>query len=305
MPSPNLLIAAAAKSTSRIRMGAMVNILPYRNPLLVAEEAAMLDVLTDGRLDMGIGRGLRPQEFDAFCISQAQSREMFLESLEVIRRVFADENFVHRGKHYNVDKQIALSPGLVQRPHPPFLISAQSADSLRFAAQNDFPFAQIDALIEECERDQKTYREIQTAHGHAAADRLIITREIYVADTDDQAQREALPYLRNYWNLWKRYTELAEEGRMPESYEYWRKTAPRLQAMDFEELSARGLVMIGSPETVARKLIEHGKRLDLFALACVFKFGAMPQDLTLQSMRRFAADVMPRVAAAGLARAAA
>jgi alkanesulfonate monooxygenase SsuD/methylene tetrahydromethanopterin reductase-like flavin-dependent oxidoreductase (luciferase family) len=305
MPSPNLMIAAAAKSTSRIRMGAMVNILPYRNPLLVAEEAAMLDVLTNGRLDMGIGRGLRPQEFDAFCIPQAQSREMFLESLEVIRRVFADESFRHEGRYYSIDKQIPLAPALVQKPHPPFLISAQSAESLRFAAQNDFPFAQIDALIEECERDQKTYREIQIAHGHAPASRLIITREIYVADTDEQAQREALPYLKNYWNLWKRYTELAEEGRMPDSYDYWRKTAPRLQAMDFEELSARGLVMIGSAETVARKLIEHGQRLDLFALACVFKFGSMPQDMTLNSMRRFAEEVMPRVAATGLARAAA
>ncbi len=305
MPSPNLLIAAAAKSTNRIRMGAMVNILPYRNPLLVAEEAAMLDVLTNGRLDMGIGRGLRPQEFDAFCLSQQQSREMFLESLDVIRRIFADQNFLHRGKYYNVDKQIPLSPGLVQKPHPPFLISAQSADSLRFAAENDFPFAQIDALIEECERDQKMYRDIQTASGHAPSNRLIITREIYVADTDEQAQREALPYLNNYWNLWKRYTELSEEGRMPDSYEYWRKTAPRLQAMDFEELSARGLVMIGSPETVARKIVEHGRRLDLFALACVFKFGAMPQDMTLNSMRRFAGEVMPRIAAAGVAKAAA
>jgi hypothetical protein len=92
---------------------------------------------------------------------------------------------------------------------------------------------------------------------------------------------------------------------MPDSYDYWRKTAPRLQAMDFEELSARGLVMIGSAETVARKLIEHGQRLDLFALAGVFKFGSMPQDMTLNSMRRFAEEVMPRVAAAGLARAAA
>ena len=92
VPSPNLMIAAAAQSTSRIRLGAMVNILPYRNPLLVAELAAMLDVLTDGRLDMGIGRGLRPLEFDAFFVPQADSREMFLESMQIIRRVWADRS---------------------------------------------------------------------------------------------------------------------------------------------------------------------------------------------------------------------
>src|ERR1051326_1790210 len=90
VPSPNLLTAAAARNTSRIRFASMVNILPFRHPLLVAEEAAMLDNLTGGRFDLGLGRGLRPPEFDAFGVDQGQSREMFLESFDIIRRVFAD-----------------------------------------------------------------------------------------------------------------------------------------------------------------------------------------------------------------------
>lgn len=298
MPSPNLLLAAAAKSTRRIRLGAMVNILPYRNPLLVAEEAAMLDVLTDGRLDIGIGRGLKPLEFDTFCIEQGQSREMFLESLGVIRRIFADETFAHHGRHYHINKQSPLCPPPVQRPHPPFIVSAQSEESLRFAAENDFAFAQIDALIEDCERDQAIYRDIQAAHGHAPASRLIVTREVFIADTDEAAWAQAQPYLTHYWQIWQRYSQLSQEGRMPDDYEFWRKTAPRLHAMGFEELRARGLVMIGSPETVARQLIEHERRLDLFALACVFKFGAMPYGMMENSMRLFAREVMPRVAAA-------
>src|SRR5215470_5345904 len=182
-PSPNLLIAAAAPSTSRIRLGTMVNILPYRNPLLVAEEAAMLDVLTNGRLDMGIGRGLKPIEFDAFCVSQAESREMFLESLAIIKKVWAGENFEFSGRYFKVNKQTPLSPPLVQKPHPPLLISAQSEESLRFAAEHDMPFGQIDALVEDCERDQKLYRGIQIASGHPPSDRLFITREVYVAET--------------------------------------------------------------------------------------------------------------------------
>src|SRR5437762_14228592 len=83
VPSPNLLIADAAQRTGRIRFASMVNILPFRNPLLVAEEAALLDNLTGGRLDMGIGRGLRPPEFDAFDVDQQRSREMFLEAFDV------------------------------------------------------------------------------------------------------------------------------------------------------------------------------------------------------------------------------
>src|SRR6476469_215087 len=171
MPSPNLLIAAAALTTSRMRLGTMVNILPYRNPLLLAEEGAMLDVLTNGRFDMGIGRGLKPIEFDAFCIPQAQSREMFLESLEIIRRTWADENFEFRGKHFSVNKQTPLSPPLVQKPHPPFLMSAQSEDSLRFAAEHDIPFAQIDALIEDCERERACKSVIHHAINLCRGDR--------------------------------------------------------------------------------------------------------------------------------------
>jgi alkanesulfonate monooxygenase SsuD/methylene tetrahydromethanopterin reductase-like flavin-dependent oxidoreductase (luciferase family) len=289
------MIAAAAQSTSRIRLGAMVNILPYRNPLLVAEEAAMLDVLTDGRLDMGIGRGLRPVEFDAFCVPQADSREMFLESMQIIRRVWADENFKFSGKYYKINKSAPLSPPLVQKPHPPFLISAQSEESIRFAAENDMPFAQIDALIEDCERDQRFYRDIQIASGHKPASRLFITREIYVADTDAQARQAALPYLLQYWDLWGRYTQFAREGQMPDNYDVWSKRAPMLYAMKFDELIERGLVMIGSAETVCRRIREHIDRLDLYALAGVFKFGGMPYDMVVRSMRTFSTSVMPEI----------
>lgn len=295
MPSPNLMIAAAARTTRRIRLGTMVNILPYRNPLIVAEEAAMLDVLSNGRYDMGIGRGLKPIEFDTFCVSQAKSREMFLEALSIIKRVWADESFEFHGEYFHINKQSALSPPLVQKPHPPLLMSAQSEESLRFAAEHDMPFAQIDALIEECERDQRFYRKIQTASGHAPSNRLFITREIYVAETDEQARREAYPYLIKYWDLWGRYTQLTLAGRMPDEYDAWRKRAPMLHAMQFDELLERGLVMIGSPETVVKRIVEHQQRLDLFALAAVFRFGAMPHDMVMKSMRAFAAQVMPRV----------
>ena len=82
---------------------------------------------------------------------------------------------------------------------------------------------------------------------------------------------------------------------MPDSYDAWSKRAPILYAMKFEELIERGLVMIGSPQTVSQQIIEHQRRLDLFALAGVFKFGGMPYDMMVASMRRFSADVMTRV----------
>jgi alkanesulfonate monooxygenase SsuD/methylene tetrahydromethanopterin reductase-like flavin-dependent oxidoreductase (luciferase family) len=295
VPSPNLLIAAAAQRTRHIRFASMVNILPFRNPLLVAEEAALLDNLTGGRLDMGIGRGLRPPEFEAFDVDQQQSREMFLEAFDVIRRVWADEEFVHRGKYWTVRKNGPLSPPLVQRPHPPFLVSAQSEDSLRWAAQHDIPFAQIDSMVEQAGRDQALYREVQTAHGHAAMPRLYLMREIYVGDTDARARAEARPYLLQYWELWNRYTQFTQGGKLPDSYDFWRRQAPMLHAMDFDQIVANDMVILGNPETVAETILRIAGQLEPMGLAMIFKLGAMPYDMVERSMTLFGEEVMPRI----------
>ena len=295
VPSPNLLIAAAARTTHRIRFSSMVNILPFRHPLLVAEEAAMLDNLTNGRLDMGLGRGLRPPEFEAFGVDQAQSREMFLEAFDIIRRVWADENFVFRGKYWTVRKDAPLSPPLVQRPHPPFLVSAQSEESLRWAAQHDIPFAQINSMIDQAKHDQALYHEVQTAHGHAPAPRLYLMREIYVADSNARARAEAHPYLLQYWELWNRYTQFTHGGKLPDSYDFWRRQAPMLHAMSFDEIVANNMVILGSGETVANAILELVSQLDLMGLALIFKLGAMPYDMVERSMTAFGEDVVPRI----------
>jgi alkanesulfonate monooxygenase SsuD/methylene tetrahydromethanopterin reductase-like flavin-dependent oxidoreductase (luciferase family) len=295
VPSPNLLIAAAAQRTRHIRFASMVNILPFRNPLLVAEEAALLDNLTGGRLDMGIGRGLRPPEFEAFDVDQQQSREMFLEAFDIIRRVWADEEFVHRGKYWTVQKNGPLSPPLVQRPHPPFLVSAQSEDSLRWAAHYDIPFAQIDSMVEQARHDQALYREVQTTHGHAPAPRLYLMREIYIGETDADARAEARPYLLQYWELWNRYTQFTQGGKLPDSYDFWRRQAPMLHAMDFDQIVANDMVILGSPETVAETILRIAGRLELMGLAMIFKLGAMPYDMVERSMTLFGEEVVPRI----------
>ncbi|HME24326.1 MAG TPA: LLM class flavin-dependent oxidoreductase [Acetobacteraceae bacterium] len=295
VPSPNLLIAAAARTTSRIRFASMVNILPFRHPLLVAEEAAMLDNLTNGRFDMGLGRGLRPPEFEAFGVDQQQSREMFLESFDLIRRIWADENFEHRGKYWTVRKDAPLAPPLVQRPHPPFLVSAQSEESLRWAARHDIPFAQIDSLAEQARRDAALYREVQTAHGHAPAPRLYLMREIYVGESDAKARAEAEPWMLQHWQLWNRYTQFTRGGKLPDSYDFWRRQAPMLHAMGFEEIVGQDMVILGGPETVANAILRLVSQLDLTGLAMIFKLGAMPYDMVERSMTAFGEEVMPRI----------
>jgi len=298
MPSPNLMIAAAARRTTRIRLGTMVNVLPYRNPLLLAEELAVLDNLTDGRLDVGIGRGLKPTEFQTFGMPMDESREMFLEAVEVMLGIWREETFAFKGKYFSVDKQTPLAPPLVQRPHPPLYVSAQTKESLRWAAKRDLPFGQIDSKIPDCKRDQAFYREVQAASGYAPAPRLFLTREVYLAESGEEARREALPYLMAYWDLWGRYAQFAREGRLPDSYDAWRQRAPELCAMTYEELIAENMVFVGSPERVAAQIVEHQRELDVAVLVCVFQLGPLSHDRVVRSMRLFADAVLPRVAAA-------
>jgi len=140
VPSPNLMVAAASRRTSRIRLGNMVTLLPVRNPLLVAEEMAMLDQMTGGRLDIGLGRGGKASEYQCFGLDTANSRALFQESFELMRRIWADEMFEHAGPHFRITKAGPLSPVLVQRPHPPVFVTANSAESIHWSAERDFHF---------------------------------------------------------------------------------------------------------------------------------------------------------------------
>ena len=301
LPSPNLLIAAAARETGKIRLGNMVNILPFRNPAILAEEIAILDNLTNGRLDVGIGRGLKPTEFTALGLIQADSRAMFLEAIEVMLGVWTQDRFDFQGKYFQVHKTTPLSPPLVQKPHPKLYVSAQSQESLRWAAERDMPFGQIDALPDECARDAAFYRQVQVASGFRPDPRLYLTREIYVGDTDEQARAEAYPFLLQYWDLWGRYAQFTREGKMPDSYDAWRKRAPKLAAMSYEELIAKNLILVGGPATVARQLRALRSELDLAILTCVFHLGGLPHDKVARSMRLFADQVLPALELASAA----
>ena len=159
-------------------------------------------------------------------------------------------------------------------------------------------------MIEDCRRDQDFYRGIQRDCGFSARPRFCLTREVYVAPTDDEARREAKPHLLEYWNLWGRFTQFVEAGQVPASFEAWYKRAPRLAAMSFEELVEAGLVLAGSPETVARQILRHCAALDLAIFVGAFQLGSMPHAMVARSLRAFADEVMPRVAAATRAPAA-
>jgi alkanesulfonate monooxygenase SsuD/methylene tetrahydromethanopterin reductase-like flavin-dependent oxidoreductase (luciferase family) len=206
------VLAYLAARTRKIRLGTAVVVLPWHNPVLVAEQVATLDLLAGGRVDFGVGKGYRKSEFDGFCIPMAEATERFDEAMEIIRKAWTTEGrFSHHGKRWRYDN-ILVEPEPLQRPHPPLWLAAGSHDSIRRAAREGYnllldQLAQVDQIVqriaifrEECERAGRTYdpamvataRPLQMIHHEGERAQAYETRKRVLATIGDLA-RDKLP----------------------------------------------------------------------------------------------------------------
>ena len=132
------MLAYLAARTERIRLGTAVVVLPWHNPILVAEQAATLDLLSNGRLDFGVGKGYRSYEFSGFCIAPEEATERFDEAMEVICKAWTSPGrFSYQGKRWRFD-DVVVEPSPIQQPHPPFWLGAGSAELIRRAAREGY-----------------------------------------------------------------------------------------------------------------------------------------------------------------------
>ena len=202
------LLSYLAARTERIRLGTAVVVLPWHNPILVAEQAATLDLLSNGRLDFGVGKGYRSYEFSGFCIPPDEATERFDEAMEVIRKAWTTPGrFSYQGKRWRFDNVI-VEPSPIQQPHPPFWLGAGSADSIRRAAREGYnllldQIAPTDLIIErvavfrqECERVGRPYdpgmvgvtRGLQIVHNEEERKQAILTRRNVLKNIGDLAR---------------------------------------------------------------------------------------------------------------------
>lgn len=206
------VLAYLAARTRNIRLGTAVVVLPWHNPVLIAEQVATLDLLTDGRVDFGVGKGYRKAEFDGFCIPMVEATERFDEAMEIIRKAWTTEGrFSHHGRRWHYDN-IVVEPEPLQRPHPPLWLAAGSRDSIRRAAREGYnllldQLAQVDQIIEriaifreECARVGRAYdpamvataRPLQMIHHEDERAQAYEARKRVLATIGDLA-RDKLP----------------------------------------------------------------------------------------------------------------
>ena len=206
--SPMLTLAAIASTTKRIRLGSGVLVLPFNDPIRVAEEGAMVDLMSDGRLDLGVGRGFQPIEYQGFTLDQSKSRGIFDESLDVIVRAWTEEPMSFKGVHFEIPEQ-SVRPKPLQKPHPPIWIAAISDQSFELAGRRGFNL--LCSLVYGFKSQRlghllADYHDALRAGGHNPDEREIgALCMVYCAESTEQARQDfgaaVLWYYRNVANL--------------------------------------------------------------------------------------------------------
>ncbi len=274
-PAPAVLLGAAAERTRRIGLGTAVAVLPFHEPLRMAEEYAVLDQLSNGRLVLGVGSGYLPHEFAGFGIDPAEKRERFDEALEVLETAWRGGRFTHHGRFHHYD-DVALNVVPVQRPVRMWVAILRAEAAYHIGARGRdlmmIPYASLDNLSH-IEQVGAEYRRGRAEAGMSGSGGdLLIAFHTHVAGSTRAAIDEARPALDQY-------------------------IATRLYARrrSLEELDERGLTLIGDPDTVAER-VATAVRLGMTHMMALSNFGGMDAALVERSMTLFATEVIPRVA---------
>lgn len=295
-PSPNLLIAALAQRTTTLRMGVMGSILPFHNPRRVAEEAAMLDYLTHGRLEVGLGRGVDEQEFAKEKIRMEDTREYFLESLDLIEKAWRNPVFTHHGKHFHYD-DATIYPRPLQQPTPPVWMLSLSPSTLQMAGQRGYKATSAFMPVGPTAEAFDTFRSAAQAAGQPfGPDQVGVLRPTFVAETDEEARRIGEPALNHLFGLFKEAAVFEDLDNVPEGYEFYSSFFRPFVGDDdisWDGLRDAGVILVGSPESVREQVIEQAKALGCGNFFIWHSFGTLTKEQTFRSYELYAETVIP------------
>ena len=283
-------LAYLAARTTRMRLGTAVTVLPWHNPALLAEQAATVDLLSNGRLDFGVGRGYRYSEFSGFCIPMEEADERYGEALEVIRKAWTSPGrFSHHGKRWHYEN-VVIEPSPTQRPHPPLWVGAGNPEVIRSVARDGIkvlldqlstPEVSGQRLAAYCEAVQAEGRQFDPMH-------VGLTRGLHLAMNNSERERQhalRAQFLEHVRRLSVNPGALASTLAVPTS------------AADFHA-ATENTTLIGAPDEIITRL----QALQAQGIEYVL---LMDLEGSLSALRTFAREVMPAFSAStGLAAAA-
>lgn len=288
--SPSVLLAALFQRTRRLRAGALTFCLPWHDPYRFYNEVCMLDQLSGGRLELGVGRGVSPIESQIFGLKSIdESREKYRETLDIFFKACESETLNYEGKYYSYrDAELHNKPW--QRPYPPLWFPSSNRESIEFTARHGYHTALLGKLADSKPLFDQ-YRELWERHrndpgrhnAHVASPFLSKTQHVVIAESDAQAEKLGLEAHRN-WNA--HIHHLTRKLGRPDVH----NTEPHSKD------SAHPLIA-GKPRTVAEKLAELIRATGINYLLCVFSFGDIAPEHAMRSLELFAREVMPMLEA--------
>ena len=285
LASPMVVAGAVSGRTSRINVGIAVQVLPLANPVRVAEEAAMIDHMTEGRLVFGVGRSSFLESYQGYNIDYGESRARYFECLEIILRAWGDEPFSYEGEFYSFHN-VNVVPKPYQKPHPPIRVAVESRDTFRMIGSSGYPiFIRHQMSISELQDLLSEYQGTRHAAGFEGDNDVIIQIPTYVAETAERAFEDPqASTMRGRRLVFEHLNEAADE----EAYE-------RLKALSevpYERVLDR--TAYGTPEAVVEKLQMYIDELGATGFSLDFNPGGqIPHDLIVNSMKLFAEKVVP------------
>jgi alkanesulfonate monooxygenase SsuD/methylene tetrahydromethanopterin reductase-like flavin-dependent oxidoreductase (luciferase family) len=309
MTSPNIMAAAASQRLRRMKILIYGNLLPIHDPLRLAEELAMLDCLTGGRLISGVARGI-PREYKAYNVNLADSRARFEEAWEIVKRAWTEEVFSFEGKFWSYH-DVAIWPRPVQQPHPPVWVPVTtSQETLEWAARENAPITPGAVGTLAARQDMvRYYARCLAQNGRTITPEHIVTpASVYVADDREQALKEAGPYILYFFhtlfshgNVYQVERQrqsgyVREEGLAwlrPENREDFLRALQGFRRMTEDDLKKNERLCWGSPAQVRDALLGLAEALGSNVLLVQFNQGAMPHEMFVRQIRRFADEVMP------------
>jgi alkanesulfonate monooxygenase SsuD/methylene tetrahydromethanopterin reductase-like flavin-dependent oxidoreductase (luciferase family) len=282
-PSPTVFLAAVAQRTKRLRFGALVHTLAGYHPYRLFEELCMLDQMSRGRLELGIGKGVSPVELSFLGVG-AEAPEIYAEVVEVLLRAFAGGTLNFHGKHFQFDN-VPLVMEMYQQPHPPFWYGIGSPDTTIWAAKHRVNLM-TNHFASEARALHDRYRYEWANAGNDPSEFPFFgsTKHIVVADTDEEAFRLG----RSAWSMYSDHTTLLSK----------RTGVPRRRSWteDFEEARAGGLIFAGSPTTVRDGLAKFVDESSINYLACRVAFGDLTSEQYTHSLDLLVDRVLPDLA---------
>ena len=322
LPNPILLGADLAARTSRIRIGQMANIAPWWHPIRLAEDLAILDNMTEGRIEVGFGRGIWPYEGPQFHANadprkDAENRELFRETIEVVRKIWSDEYFSHQGDNYSFPAdntvfshpshppdpawqdgervtRLRVTPRPYQKPHPPLWMTVSTDRSVATAAELGLKACYWQPPPLRIRQRMELYAETRSkleGRPFSLGEDQAVMRSTYVASSMEDARRDAEAGIMSSFIFNDPF-----RGR-----QVFTNPGEELNddvRLDWDFLEPRTL-LVGSPDHVAEKIQELREVCSLDCLLVEFAHGGIPQRKILRNLENFATRVMPRFTGAG------